>query len=301
MITNISWTDETWNPVVGCSKVSEGCLNCYAERMAHRLACMGQEKYQRVTGYISEWDHWLGNVYCDKSALDKPLHWRKPRRIFVCSMGDLFHPDVPFEFVARVTDVIRKCPQHNFQILTKRSQRMHNYFHHHMQDHYPPEMQVLSNLWLGVTCENQKRADERIPILLKIPAAKRFVSLEPLLGPVDLTKIKWAKIDTSQWPYDVEEAWSLSNVLTSWAGDKLNSPKVGLDQVIIGCESMPGGRVGRFQDGFVKAAIDIVRQCKAAGVKVHVKQVPIKGRVSHNMSASKYIFWPEELRVQEMI
>lgn len=211
--TKIQWTDATWNPVVGCTKVSAGCKNCYAERMAYRLACMGKEGYAST---VTKDGKWNGRTYhLFNNALDKPLHWRNPRRIFVCSMGDLFHPDVPFEFVDKVVATLALCPQHTFQILTKRPNRMLEYFgdflarissmtdfaekRHlpHNSSIWTPNGQVglysfgspVPNLWLGTTCEDQAAADERIPHLLDTPAAVRFVSVEPMLGPVNLREI----------------------------------------------------------------------------------------------------------------
>ena len=139
--TKIAWTEETWNPVVGCTKVSDGCKFCYAERMANRLAAMGQEKYQRVIESVQEelwgenvvntpkvwYEGWSGDIFCDESALDIPLKRKKPTVYFVCSMGDLFHKDVPFEFIDKVVDVFEKCPQHTGQLLTKRHERLLEY------------------------------------------------------------------------------------------------------------------------------------------------------------------------------
>ena len=298
MTTNISWTDETWNPVVGCSKVSEGCLNCYAERMAKRLAAMGMESPHKNPEYMSVVDEngWTGKIELCEHRLDQPLHWRKPRRIFVCSMSDLFHNYVPFEFIHRVLTVFALCPRHIGQILTKRPERMLEYFVKNkgwLQ--LSSSGKPLPNLHLGVTCENQKRADERIPILLQIPAAKRFVSLEPLLEPIwlgDCLGINKVMVVTGP---TIEGGKVHTPIIKKQWTRKLKEIPSLIDQVIIGCESR-GGWAGRFQKEFNDAAIDIVRQCKAAGVKCHVKQIPINGKVSHKMSE-----WPSELRVQELI
>ena len=118
--SKIEWTNATWNPVVGCTKVSEGCKNCYAEKMAGRIATMSNKAAMKYAKVVTHKGKWSGEIYCDESVLDKPLHWRKPRMIFVCSMGDLFHKDVPFEFIDKVMAIISLCPQHTFQILTKR-------------------------------------------------------------------------------------------------------------------------------------------------------------------------------------
>lgn len=194
--TKIDWADMVWNPVTGCSKISEGCQNCYAERMTKRLQLMAPKKYSQ--GFA---------VKCHHEALQEPLKIKKSQRIFVCSMSDLFHNDVPFEFIDRVFAVMALCPQHTFIVLTKRPQRMAEYCQrlgkHASKDpvslasvEFAPEGSffwkltdigwALPNVWLGVTAENQARADERIPILLQIPAAVRFVSIEPMLGPIDL-------------------------------------------------------------------------------------------------------------------
>lgn len=170
MPTNIEWTNETWNPVHGCTKVSAGCLNCYAERMARRLA--GRHGYPNISHHF--------DVTLRPDRLEEPLRWRKPRMIFVCSMGDLFHEDVPFSFVERVWDTMIKANQHTFQVLTKRPDRMQQFADRWPVDFVPP------NIWLGVTAENQEMVDERVPILLDTPAAVRFVSVEPMLGQIDL-------------------------------------------------------------------------------------------------------------------
>lgn len=162
--TYIEWTDATWNPVSGCSKVSQGCKYCYAERMFHR-PYLGRD---------------FTDVRVHPDRLDQPLHWKKPRRIFVNSMSDLFHEKVSREFLKSVMGITVDCGQHTFQILTKRPKRMRDFCM--SVGGFPP------NVWLGVSIENQQTADERIPILLQTPAAIRFVSYEPALGPVDISR-----------------------------------------------------------------------------------------------------------------
>lgn len=176
--TAIEWTDKTWNPVTGCDPVSEGCRNCYARRMAARLA--------RRCGYPEAPDHFRVTLHPDRLA--DPLRWKEPCMVFVNSMGDLFHPDVPDGFIEQVLGVVALRPQHTFQVLTKRAQRMCEFMSNHTgRDALTGNRNYrLDNLWLGVSAENQATADERIPWLLKTPAAVRFVSCEPLLGPVDI-------------------------------------------------------------------------------------------------------------------
>ena len=172
--TKIEWTDATWNPVTGCTKTSEGCAHCYAEVMARRLKAMGTEKYKN--GF---------QVTLHEDALNEPKKWRKPRNIFVCSMSDLFHKDVPFEFVDKVIQVIKDTPQHRYQLLTKRAERMKEYF---------MTREVPKNVWVGVTVEVQT-SKSRIDALRTIKNAPiKFLSCEPLLedlGELDLTGIDW--------------------------------------------------------------------------------------------------------------
>lgn len=171
--TKIEWTDITWNPVTGCTKQSEGCVHCYAETMSRRLKAMGQRKY--ANGF---------QLTIHQDALSEPYNWRGEHIVFVCSMADLFHKDVPYAFIDKVMDVIRATPQHIYQILTKRAERMEDYF---MQRSVP------SNAWLGVTIENQD-VKYRIEHLSRIDAKIHFLSCEPLLE--DLESMK---LDNIQW------------------------------------------------------------------------------------------------------
>lgn len=171
--TKIEWTDKTWNPITGCTKHSAGCVHCYAETMARRLKAMGLEKYRN--GF---------QLTLHEAALMEPFQWEKAHNIFVCSMSDLFHENVPFEFIDKVMDVISKTSQHRYQILTKRAERMEAYFEQHVIPH---------NVWLGVTVENQN-AKYRIEHLRHLKAEVRFLSCEPLLedlGVLDLSHINW--------------------------------------------------------------------------------------------------------------
>ena len=166
--TNIEWAEKVWNPITGCSKLSPGCDHCYAERMAHRLA--GRCGYPEVHPF---------QVTFHKDKLNSPLSWKRGKRIFVNSMGDLFHPGVKAEWVEEVLRVMDGCPQHTFMVLTKRPEQAMQFFTGRVS-------RPIANLWFGVTAENQKTADDRTYILRNIPAAVRFVSVEPMLGPVSL-------------------------------------------------------------------------------------------------------------------
>ncbi len=185
--TKIQWADAVWNPTVGCSKKSTGCARCYAEIMANRLAHIPATAARYAGTTKDGW--WTGKVNTFTESLDEPRHWKKPRTVFVDSMSDLFHERVPFAFILCVYDIMMGCLQHTFQILTKRPDRALEFYRYwedlpiHAHGQYPPK-----NIWLGVSAENQQTADERIPILLQIDAAVRFVSCEPLLGPIDLAR-----------------------------------------------------------------------------------------------------------------
>lgn len=189
--STIEWTEATWNPVTGCTKVSPGCKHCYAERMAYRLRAMGQANY--TNGF---------RLTLQEKSLVSPLKWRKPRRIFVNSMSDLFHADIPPEYILKVFEVMEKAWWHQFQILTKRSDRLQ-------------ELSALlpwrSNIWLGVSVENN-RYSFRIDHLRSSSAAIKFLSLEPLLGPLDslnLTGIDWVIVGGESGPLarPIKEQW----------------------------------------------------------------------------------------------
>jgi protein gp37 len=220
-MTKIEWTDRVWNPVTGCTKVSAGCKNCYAERMAKRLKAMGQPRYKN--GF---------RVSMHKDILYLPLRWKKPRMIFVNSMSDLFHEDVPDKFIVKVFETMAKSKQHTFQILTKRPERMVTFFE---KLFYMPII-PLSNVWIGVSIENQETADERIPQLLATPAAVHFISAEPLLGQINL------RFPQSKNPN--QDVW-----------------------VICGGESGPNARP--MHPEWVKSMRD---QCQASGVPFFFKQ-----------------------------
>jgi len=181
----ISWTQATWNPTTGCDRVSPGCANCYALAMAKRLKAAGNPRYQKDGGPASGPGFGL-TVHPD--LLDLPLRWKKPRLVFVDSMSDLFHEDVPDAFIDRIFATMAGAEQHTFQVLTKRPERMRAYVSDWVRGTLGPGQAgpVLPNVWLGVSVENQHWADERIPVLQDTPAAVRFLSCEPLLGPLDV-------------------------------------------------------------------------------------------------------------------
>jgi protein gp37 len=290
--STIEWTDTTWNPVRGCSVISPGCVNCYAMKQAHRFSGPGRA-YEGLTKLTKAGPQWTGKVVTVEDALLEPLSWRKPRRVFVNSMSDLFHEDVPFEFIDRVLAVMALAPRHTFQVLTKRAHRMVMYlttgnrselvareicsvsaslkrpytweearsiiFGLKLSDETPPTSRwPLPNVWLGVSVEDQKHADERIPLLLQTPAAVRFISAEPLLGPVDLTHVR-------EPSYYDRDALDVNRWQPPWTANAK------LDWVIVGGESGPGARPCRV--AWVRST---VAQCKAAGVAVFVKQLGAK-------------------------
>lgn len=284
--SKIEWTDATWNPITGCSLVSEGCRNCYAAELAAGrlrnhpsragLARRNADGVAKFTGEVRFNAQWLG----------QPLRWSRPRRIFVCAHGDLFHESVPDEWIDRVFAVMALCPQHTFQVLTKRPERMREYVTNARRPHeiaraiidefmcgtipkklltnetwpefWPIEAEgdpedpsdlflrrwPLPNVWLGVSVEHQAMADERIPLLLDTPAAKRFISAEPLLGPLRLDEL---------------QEGLPSNAWLTWLD--------GLDLVIVGGESGPNARP--MHPDWVRTLRD---QCAAAGVPFFFKQ-----------------------------
>jgi protein gp37 len=292
--TKIEWTrgdDEspgmTWNPVTGCTKVSPGCLNCYAETIDRRFQHDGPHVPWTVHAQAKAG---VAAVHLHPDRLEMPLRWRKPRRVFVNSMSDLFHKDVPFEFVAQVWETMRLAHWHTFLVLTKRPERMHEFIHTYGPGNVTlAELTPLPNVWLGVSVENQRLVDERLPILAQVPTKVRFVSAEPLLGPLDLK------------PYFFKY---------SGCGVKPCACKgLAIHQVIIGGESGPGARP---MD--LVWARDLVHQCKQVGVACFVKQLgrnPIdseilwdsvdgKGHLLWDSKGGDMDEWPEDLRVREM-
>lgn len=233
MATNssIEWTEATWNPVVGCSIISPGCTNCYAMRMARRLEAMGQPKYAGTTRVSGGRPKWNGVVRVDSDSADLPRTWRTGRMIFVNSMSDLFHEDVPLAFMQRIFSTMRNTPQHTYQILTKRADRL---------EEISSELNWPSNVWMGVSVENQDFM-HRIDSLRRCGAFIKFLSLEPLLGPLqglNLDDIDWviaggesgpgARPLDPQWVRDIRDQCVAANVafhFKQWGG--VNKKKTG--------------------------------------------------------------------------
>lgn len=296
--STIEWTDKTWNPVTGCDRVSRGCDNCYALSMAGRLKGMGSAKYQ-TDGRPETSGPGFG-VQCHPDVLEAPLRWRKPRKVFVNSMSDLFHPQVPDEFIAEVFAVMWLAREHTFQVLTKRPSRARVLLSSDgwwrtvaeavdaraaspgpcpglvgmepAGPHHP-----LDNAWLGVSVEDQERADQRIPLLLDTPAAVRFLSCEPLLGPVDLRTV----------PIPLRGPRELAVRRLDW--------------VIVGGESGPGARP---MD--LAWARSLIVQCRDAGVACFVKQLgsassihAAPGQLPSHSKHGDPDEWPLDLRVRE--
>lgn len=333
----IEWTDATWNPVRGCSRVSPGCVNCYAERQAARFAKdsldpQGSGPFAGFVHKVNGHPAWTGKVELVEKHLTDPLHWKQPKRIFVNSMSDLFHEALPDETIDRAFAVMALCPQHAFQILTKRPERMlewasRKFVDGDVQVHandlrdrhriaWPVQLAALAgriswdhahgleksgdaliitdtavwplpNVWLGVSVEDQQRADERIPLLLQTPAAVRFVSYEPALGPVDFGDYLGHHLGCCWGP----------------VGDCDCDTKGRLDWIIVGGESGPGARP--FDLGWAR---ETIAQCKAANVACFVKQLGAKPykfegyqhlKLFQHPKGGDWSEWPEDLRVRQ--
>ena len=258
MTTKIEWADETWNPVTGCTPVSEGCRNCYARRMARRLR--GRFGYPQEDPF---------GVTFHPDRLDEPSRWTKPRRVFVCSMGDLFHEDVPPGWLFHVFYAMAAHQRHTFVLLTKRPSNILGKLYTGKLPYFPVAygplqgQDYLPNVWLGVTAENEEAARQRIPHLLRCRAALRFVSVEPMLGRIDLRPF------IGPFP-------TVGGAFVDW--------------VVIGCETGPGRRPCRLE-----WVTDLIGQADTAGVPVFVKQLDFDGRVSRDPAE-----WPEDLRRREI-
>jgi len=317
-MSKIEWCDRSdWNPIRGCTRASEGCRNCYAEAIAARFSGPGQP-WHGFAEKTASGPRWTGKVELIEDRLTLPLKWRKPAKIFTNSASDLFHESVPDEWIDRVFAVMALAPQHTYQVLTKRSTRMREYVSNpatpfrvakakdalssgndapeqirniasgRQWNVEPTITWPLPNIWKGVTAEDQTRADERIPDLLATPAALRFVSIEPMLGDVDLKNIT---------PADKYEV----NALSGFDFDQ-SSAGPHLDWVIVGGESGPNARP--MQVGLARS---IVAQCRDARVPCFVKQLGsdpvwedgaflnLRHRKGATMSE-----WPADLHVQEI-
>jgi len=310
-VTKIEWCDAVWNPVVGCSRVSAGCENCYAERVAHRGM---SEQHRGLTVLGRKGPRWTGEVRFLAERLEEPLRWRKPRRVFVNSMSDLFHEGVSDAQIAAVFGVMAATPQHTYQILTKRPERARAFMswivaqdrepgectpgllhacaaalavetqHHPLGDAGPLHTErcadpagrwPLPNVWLGVSVEDQATADERIPVLLETPAAIRWVSYEPAIGPVDLSP--WMPLWTCPGGHE-PDVWNLDPAGGIVCGD-CGAPKIdgaGLNWIVVGGESGPGARP--FDLAWARW---VIAQGREAGVAVFVKQLGARPVVDH--------------------
>lgn len=275
--TGIEWTDATWNVVIGCDKVSRGCDHCYAIRTATRMTSNPNPKVSEPYAGTVKAGEWTGRVNLIEDRLTLPLRWRKPRRVFVNAQSDLFHKSVADEFVARVFAVMALAPQHTFQVLTKRPGRMRSLLggwgiHNLVMDRFANDDDLyvrralaagggqawpLPNVWIGVSVEDQKSADLRIPILLDTPAAVRWLSCEPLLGPVNLPACRCLGVGSiahgRHWPDTV--------------CDQCRGSGSQIDWVVVGGESGPGARP--MHPDWARSLRD---QCAAANVPLLFKQ-----------------------------
>ncbi len=248
--TTIEWSDATWNPLRGCSKVSPGCSHCYAERVSARFSGPGAP----YDGVIED-GHWNGEIRLISKHIDDPIRWRRPRRIFLGSMSDVFHPKVSDQVLDQLFTVMLAAPQHTYQVLTKRAERLARYTRDWCGRKPWP-----ANIWLGVSVENQATADERIPHLFSTPAPIRFLSCEPLLGQVCLQRymsIEWSDVCES-WEHDVLD---YARMLDGGAADRR------LSWVIAGGESGPSSRP--MHPNWLRR---LREQCRAAHVAFFFKQ-----------------------------
>jgi len=265
--SKIEWTNKTWNPVTGCTKVSTGCKHCYAERLFPRVygnTNVRDVSESNLAGEPIERKRRFTDVACHPERLEQPLHWKKPQMVFVNSMSDLFHEDIPFEFIGNVFATMLNSQRHIYQILTKRPKRMKEFCDWLYGYGNGPSSALINNIWLGISCENQETANERIPILLQVPAAVRFLSCEPLLASIDLNQI-WAKMPSG--------GTSLYNVISNKS----------IDWVIVGGESGP-----EYRAMLPYWARDIRDQCKAAGVPFFFKQTAGKKEIPEDLKIREY-------------
>ena len=252
--SSIEWTDASWNPLAGCTPASEGCRNCYAAALAYRLERMGQEKYKGTARKTRSDGRavFTGKINLDYDALQVPFGWRRPRRVFVNSMSDLFHEAVPDEFILEVWRVMERTPRHTYQVLTKRPARMAEWVSRRQRSN--PHLCPAPNIWVGTSVEDQAAADTRILHLLRTPAAVRFLSCEPLIGSVILQGVAPYREHDMLWERKFLHGFSpVDNKRIHW--------------VIVGGES--GARHRPFNPDWARSLRD---QCQAAGVAFFFKQ-----------------------------
>lgn len=288
--SEISWTDATWSPVRGCTRVSEGCRFCYSERMAARglpgLKSPTNGENFAIMG--SSGPRWTGKVELIESQLNVPFRWRRPRRIFVNSLSDTFHESLSFAQIERIFRVMLSAPQHTYQLLTKRASRLPEVIETVMYRIYGPYWRFPDFIWVGVSVEDQETADERIPWLLEANVSTRFVSYEPALGPVDFGRLRGNTV----------------NALDGIDFELISGPQIpAIDWIIIGGESGPKSR--RFDLEWMRAT---VQQCKLASVPVFNKQIgsnpywagyPLGRAAKHDRKGGDMKEWPEDLRIRQ--
>lgn len=276
--SNIEWTDATWNPITGCELISPGCTNCYAMRLAG-TRLRNHPSRIGLTELTKTGPVWNGTLRLNEQWLDQPVRWGTPRRIFVCAHGDLFHDSVPVPWIDAIWAVMAACPHHTFQVLTKRADRMNEYLHHFCDINNPEAVSrhigglmgvrvfrlaqnakwPLPNVHLGVSVEDQKRANERIPTLMLSDAAVRWISAEPLLAPIDISDLRrrGQRVDATTGRSGV------ASILYQR-----------LDWVVVGGESGP-----RARDMDANWARSLREQCREADVPFFMKQMAHKAPI----------------------
>lgn len=271
--TKISWTEKTINPIMGCSLISTGCSNCYAMKMAHRLQAIGVKGYEGTTEKLKSGKVvWTGKLNFNINKMLKEVKTKRPTMFFVNSMSDLFHEKVSFEIIEKCWDVMCTNPRHTYQILTKRPQRLLE-FCEYESDRLAAEgyekinswtFEIPNFIWVGVSVENQETADERIPLLLQTPAAVRWLSVEPMLEPIDLMPYHYHIGDSLDFSFD-------------------------FDWVVVGCESGHNRRPCKIE--WIESIVD---QCREAKIPIFVKQLSINGKVVKDIEK-----FPEHLKVRQ--
>lgn len=285
--SKIQWTESSWNPIVGCTKVSDGCYHCYAINKSHRCAACGIKQYVDITEKHGNTIEWTGEIRCIPELLNKPIEWKNPRRIFVNSMSDFLHKDVPMEFLASMWNTMSIAHQHTYQLLTKRADRL-SILHteefrlarieDYVMRNYRNWQWYLSNVWIGVSVENQRRAYGRLPLLATMNVGGiRWISAEPLLEKTDLF-------------------FHFTSPYLYGTGEK----KPEFNWVVIGGESGPGARP--FEIDWARS---IISKCKEFGIPIFMKQVGSNAfengkryRTKHRKGGDP-AEWPEDIRIRE--